>query len=324
MEQKTEKQKNMLIITTFLGYGDVLYMTPFLKWFPKVGYTVDVWACNCEPLYCNPHIRFLKKLDQRNVNIPKTQEHLIFQKFDSNSNNIHTVDWYSMKACNFMLRNIEKDLVFTWRDSDIDYCRKLLKKHELISNEDPNCNFVVISPTITWPSRTLPLQLYKDLIKKIQLNGDKVVIVGKTIQVNQNEMVGSDLVKNEQKNMYPISEFEGAIDLVNKLTFSQLCAFYSLSKIAVNTENGNMVASCTNDKCWNLYIAGLNSPEFRLPWRKGSQEYKTKVVKNDDDYFPTADYVKYLNNASSVINIPVRLPSVDKIYGKYLEIYSTL
>jgi ADP-heptose:LPS heptosyltransferase len=202
----------------------------------------------------------------------------------------------------------------------MDYCKKLLKKHDLVSNESANCNFVAISPTITWPSRTLPLSLYKELIKKIQANGDKVVIVGKTIELKQSELVGEKLVQNEQKNMYPVSEFEGVVDLTNQLTFAQLCAFYSLSKIAINTENGNMVASCTNNNCWNLYIATLNSPEFRLPWRKGSQEYRTLVAKNEDDYFPTTDYSKYLNNCSSVLDLAVRLPSVEIIYGKYLQI----
>jgi len=56
--------------------------------------------------------------------------------------------------------------------------------------------------------------------------------------------------------------------------------------------------------------------------RKGSQEYRTVVAKNKDDYFPTTDYSKYLNNCSSVLDLAVRLPSVESIYGKYLQIAS--
>jgi len=48
--------------------------------------------------------------------------------------------------------------------------------------------------------------------------------------------------------------------------------------------------------------------------RKGSQEYRTVVAKNKDDYFPTTDYSKYLNNCSSVLDLAVRLPSVESIY----------
>jgi len=102
----------------------------------------------------------------------------------------------------------------------------------------------------------------------------------------------------------------------------QLAALYSKAAMAINTENGNMVISCTNDSCWNLYIPSLTAPEFRLPFRKGSQFYKTTIVPNTDDYYPTYNrkLFKKILSGDPVMDLEtaeVLWPTVDEIYKSY-------
>jgi hypothetical protein len=312
-----------LIVTSILGYGDLLYLTPCIKFLKNANFDVDVWSVNIEPLINNPDITFLKNIPQKKVTIPNNtyRNNWIIQRFDNNGNNMHTIDFFTLKTCNIMLRNKEKDLVLVWNPEDLSICRDLLTKYDLKSNETLNCNFVAISPVITWPSRTLPLDFYKTLIKKIQNNGDKVVLVGKSLAHEVSDLVTGELSKQETKRMYPVAEFPGAIDLTNQLSLHQMAAFYSLCKMAINSENGNMVISCTNNSCWNLYLPTLNAPEFRLPYRKSSQLYRTLVVSNEKDYFYPADYAKFITDApSSVVDVPVLIPKIEDTYAAYLKI----
>lgn len=317
-----EDKKKVLVVTTLLGYGDLLYLTPFIRFLTMAGLSVDVWAVNTEPFFDNPYINELTPIVAKGVTIPPTYfTHWNLQKFDTTSNNIHTVDYFTVKTCGITLRNHEKDLVLVWKDSDIEYCESLLKQHHLVSNRSIHCNFVVISPVITWPSRTLPLSFYKELITEIQETGDKVVLVGKSFAHATSGLISPELAKQETKQLYPASEFPGAIDFTNKFSFAQLGAFYSLSKLAINSENGNMVASCTNSNCWNLYMPTLVAPEYRLPSRKGSQSYRTVVVKNEKDYFPPSDYTKLVGgNPISPANAPVLIPKVEDVITAYYRI----
>jgi len=324
VKSKNDVKPSALVITTLMGYGDMLYLTPFIHFLNLSGFIVDVWAYNTEPLQNNPDIHELKKIVDKKVNIPEKykESYWIFQKFESNANNMHTVDYFTTKACNFTLRNKEKSLVFKWSRTDTEYCQALLEKHNLISNESYRCNFVVINPAITWPSRTLPLTFYKELIEKIQTNGDRVVLVGKDITPAKNNLTSSELASEESKSLYPVAEFPNAVDLTNQLSFSQLAALYSLSKIAINSENGSMVTSCTNDFCWNLYIPTLNAPDFRLPYRRGSQHYRTIVVGNELDYYPPTDYAKLLAQRGlfDYLNSSVLCPTVDEVFQAYLHV----
>jgi hypothetical protein len=313
--------KEALVVTTLMGFGDCLYMTPFVHFLKQVGYSVDVWAINPEPFQNNPDISTLKEIKDKRVTIPSNYSaHWIFQKFDNNGSNLHTVDHFTLKAFNFILRAKEKDLVFRYSPDDMSYCESLLKKNDLISNKYSMCNFVVMCPAVTWPSRTLPLKFYQELAAKIQANGDKVVLVGKTVALAPTALTNSDLALKESKGLYPVNSFPNAIDLTNQLTLHQLAALYDLGKMAINSENGNMVISCTSNKCWNLYLPTLTAPEYRLPYRKGSQQYRTLVISNPDDYYYPSDYSLISKGSLNLSHAPVLIPKVEDVYGAYLKI----
>ncbi len=217
---------------------------------------------------------------------------------------IHTVDLISIKALRLVLRDSEKTLEAYWKEEDLQRVKSLLLNHPLAEkNHILEGNFVVISPAITWPSRTLPLAYYQELITAIQKKGIGVILVGKDITYQR----GVDC----NKTLYPSEFFQDAISLYNQLTFAELAALYSITPIAINTENGNNPISCTNDFCWNLYIPSLTAPEFRLPFRHGSQKYKTAVAANDLDYYPSCIHGD--TGMNSYLNMPVLFPTVSHV-----------
>ena len=297
-----------LFITTFEGYGDLLYHTPTIRILSKIYPNLDVWCKRAEPFLNNPHIRQLTLFEQELPFVSDRYESRVFRvSVDSLIRfphcNIHTVDLVSIKALRCTLRDKEKTLEAYWTLDDLQHVQELLARHPMAAqNKIKEGKFVVLSPAITWASRTLPLSFYQEFIAEVQKLGYGAVLVGKNVTYTP----GLDI----DKTLYPEDGFPGAISLYNQLTFAQLCALYSIAPIAINTENGNNPISCTNDFCWNLYIPTLTAPEYRLPYRQGSQRYRTAIAANEEDYYPASVYGH--TGVNLYTEMPVVLPTVEQ------------
>jgi len=309
-----------LFITTFEGYGDLLYHTPTIRILSKIYPQLDVWCKRPEPFFNNPHIKNLTIFEKELPFVPDQYGSRVFMvSVDSLVQfphcNIHTVDLVSIKALRCVLRDREKTLEAYWTAEDLQRVRELLGSHPLADqNKIKAGRFVVLSPTITWPSRTLPLSFYQGLIAEMQAQEYGVILVGKNIVYTQ----GVDI----DKTLYPEHHFPGVICLYNQLTFAELCALYSIAPIAVNTENGNNPISCTNDFCWNLYIPTLTAPEYRLPYRQGSQRYKTAIASNKEDYYPASVYG--YTGVNLYTQMPIQIPTIEQTIKVFRSIIESL
>jgi hypothetical protein len=309
------KRKNApcLLITTYEGYGDLVYHTPTVRILSKFYEHLDVLCKNSEPFLNNPNIRKLTTFDKiipKSVDIYRPNIFLVttdsLLTFPHSS--IHTVDLVSIKALRRILRNSEKTLEVYWTQKDIEHVSSLISQHPFATqNKIMEGHFVVISPVKTWESRTLPLSFYQQLIAGIQKRGYGVVLVGKEVVYPS----GGDI----NKALYGAHHFPTAISLYNQLTFAQLCALYSIAPVAINSENGNNPASCTNDFCWNIYIPTLTAPEYRLPHRQGSQMYRTAIAANADDYYPASVYGETGMNLYD--RMPVSIPPVEHVLSVF-------
>jgi hypothetical protein len=325
--------KNALVVTSFAGFGDLLYLTPLVRVLAQTYATVDVWTRNPEPFKNNPYVRALYRMDSffapdpwdfyfQDIYYASPSRNEKLKNFPQS--NIHTVDFFTVNCINFVLRDHEKDMVLHWTKKDDEKALEVCRKHDLIPSSQNDANIVTISPAVTWPSRTLPLEWYKELIARILDNGDKVVLIGKDINYHDefdpkaeagNAEYKKYHVKEATKQLYDASEFPGAICLYNQFTLHELAAFYSLAKVAVNSENGNMVVSCTNNNCWNVYVPTLTAPEFRLPYRDGSMQFKSIVVHNEENIYPASDYINVSGHLLG--DVPIKVPSVKKTFDAY-------
>ena len=325
-----------LLLTTFASFGDLIYQTPLIRLLRSLHDSLDVWCRNPEPFINNPNVREVYRMSSFRVPEPRdfyfdavyratTEPDGLIAKLPQS--NIHTVDYFTVGTCNLVLRDKEKDLDMFWTKADEESVRNILMEKGLNPEGD---NFTVLCPAITWPSRTLPLEFYQEIIDRIyKETGDKVIIVGKDLSYTtydpdrekNDPNFAQYRIKEAPKQLHPVSAFnqDAIIDLTNKLTLHQVCALYSMTKIAVNSENGNAVMSCTNKKCWNLYIPTLTAPEYRTPHRFGSMAYKTTVVGNPDDYYPASSYDPRTDpeQRTSLIYRKIKLPTVDAVLTAY-------
>jgi hypothetical protein len=317
-----------LLVIPYLGYGDILYHTPLIRILSRIYKGLDVWTFNTEPLLNNPYIKNLWHITNDKAPLDPWDFYFekIFMTGVNNSrltelypSNFYTPEYFTAATIHSCLTDDEKHLTLNWKETD--YFKEIVNQINTYRKYTGEL-VVAINPSIGWPSRTLPFDYYKEIIRRITGAGDLVVLIGKEINPgNLAEGIISDVSINERKSLYPTEELLGerVLDLTNKLTLEECAAVYSICDIALNTENGNMVISGCNENCWNLYIPMLTAPEFRIPWRKGSQGYRTYVVHNDEKYYPGSDY-RQLRGGYDYIKAKSLLPSIEQIWEGYLNV----
>jgi ADP-heptose:LPS heptosyltransferase len=157
-----------------------------------------------------------------------------------------------------------------------------------------------------WPSKTFPAVYWDDIVDGLLQQGVKVALIGKHIGTDQG-YVG--LNSNGRK---------GIIDLRDKLDLGMLFAAIQKSPVLITNDSAPAHIAGAFDKHLIL-IPTCKHLDHVLPWRNGSQTYKTAAVYNrltcdDIDSTPTQvngqtiDWVKggdimpYLPNAVDVVN----------------------
>ena len=303
MQELSQRDAACLLITGFEGFGDQVFHTPTIRILSKMFRQVDVWTIQDEPFLNNPRIHEIKKLpfDIKQFDIPEgvyAKVAVTWGPITAHSG-IHTIDLVSLNALGNILRPLEKDVEMFWTDKDETFVRSLLA--------DVKGPVIVVSPTQTWPSRTFPLEWWKNLIEKLAKLGP-VVLVGKETSY--------DSKIDMPRGLWPAEEFPEAHSLYNKLSLAQLACLYSKSNVAINTETATNPISACNDRCWNIYIPTLTAPEFRVPFRHGSQSWKTRVVGNERDFYPASLYGRDQNLRS----VEVERPSVNAVVDECTDV----
>lgn len=128
--------------------------------------------------------------------------------------------------------------------------------------------YVLIHPVQTWPNRTWSASNWMSLTRKLNDRGISVVSVGKD---------------SSEKGFFNISkptfnfEIENGLNLMNKTSLSQVWHLIDRSICFVTMDSGLLhLAGTTNSEI--LMLGSAINPEFRKPYRKGSQDYKLSYV----------------------------------------------
>lgn len=188
----------------------------------------------------------------------------------------------------------------------------MLKKSELQCDFIPDSyshdfdlpeKYICLHPFKNWKSRTWDDENWKKLLKQLVDNGISVVLIGKDsidqniIKYLKDEVSGQTdkrvFEELEQKKVIKnnlLSDFK-IYDLTNKTTLSQAWNVINKSVCVATMDSGILHLAGTTD----THIIQLGSsidPEYRAPYRNGSQEYKYKYVGGECKLF-CASNMKY-------------------------------
>jgi len=184
--------------------------------------------------------------------------------------------------------------------------------------------YVLIHPVQNWESRTWPAKNWQMLTQLLNEKGIHVVSIGK----DSSELGGSNVDK-------PVFNFpiKLGLNLMNKTSLDETWHLINRCSCFVTMDSGLLHLAGTTD-CEILQLGSSINPEFRSPYRHGSQEYKYHYVRGGCDLHCASDMKYGVREWGSIQGIPSLVdclerkktfechPSVLQVYKKILDIIS--
>lgn len=303
-----------LDITGCRALGDALCATPLIrKLYNSYNKKVSVITHMTELFSNNPYV---KNVYDNSINKEELKEiYDIYETFDISykpngvCNKHNSMDIRQFHA-------ISLGLMLTKEEMTLDY----IPKYSTVVPNIPE-KYVLIHSVQNWNSRTWNVNNWKLLTKLLNEKGISVISIGK----NSSELGGSNVDK-------PVFDFdiENGLNLVNKTTLDETWSLIANSLCFITMDSGLLHLAGTTD-AQIIQLGSSINPEFRAPYRYGSQDYKYHYVRGGCGIHCASD-VKYgVKEWGSIQGIPPLVnclenkptfechPSVIQVYNKVLE-----
>jgi hypothetical protein len=218
----------------------------------------------------------------------------------------HPTDFASMSIIKKTIPNNEKTIRLSLEPEDT------ANMVHIFSGKDPNKPLVVVHAGKWWPSKTLPQEWWQKIVDKLS-EKLTVVLIGKTI--------------DEKQGFLPIECPDDGYDLRDMTSLGELFSLISLSKVLLTNDSSPLHIAGAFDN-WIVTIPTCKHPDHILPFRNGTQYYKTKALYKKlllDDL-----EVRYTEIKTDTIDtIPPGktlydyIPEVDEVVKEIFEIYDS-
>jgi ADP-heptose:LPS heptosyltransferase len=304
-----------LDITGCMALGDTLCATPTIrKLYNSYNKKISIITNIPVLFYNNPYVN---EIFDGSINREELKDRYdIFETFDisykengvCNKHNAMDIRQFHAISLGFMLNKDEMSL---------DY----RPSYDTLIPNIPE-KYVLIHTVQNWNSRTWNINNWRLLTKLLNEKGIPVISIGK----DSSELGGSDVDK-------PVFDFEieNGLNLVNKTSLDETWSLISNSSCFVTMDSGLLHLAGTTD-AQIIQLGSSINPEFRSPYRHGSQEYKYHYVRGGCGLNCASD-VKYgVREWNSIQGVPSLVdclehkptfechPSVLQVYNKILEI----
>jgi ADP-heptose:LPS heptosyltransferase len=255
-----EYKRNILISVT-AGMGDQLCAEPAIRYTQKLYPDANIFVVTHFkrlfehldlPIYDYDEWKGIKDAILTMYTCPDEQQadhkfsHVLF----------HPTDFSTMSMIRRTIPNEEKQIKLKLDAADVAYVYNLLKE------KDPTKPVVLVHAGKWWPSKTLPIDWWQEIVDKLS-EKLTVVLIGKTI--------------DEKQGYQPINCPQGGYDFRDLTTLGELFALISLSKCLVTNDSSPLHIAGAFDN-WIVTVPTCKHPEHILPYRNGTQSYKTKSL----------------------------------------------
>jgi len=311
-------KKIFLDLTQCKALGDTISATPVIrKLYSSYGQKINVISDFIDIFINNIYVDKVYSTNSLNIDFVKENNiyHNSFHSIGSQDefgveykhNNIDIRQFHAIKL-GFMLSPYEME------------CDYKSNKYETIDGLPEK--YVLIHPVQTWPNRTWDSKKWMELTKMLNENNIAVVSIGK-----DSSETGFFNISKPTFNF----EIENGLNLMNKTSISQAWHLINKSLCFITMDSGLLHLAGTTDA--NIIMLGSSiKPEFRLPYRYGSQEYKQYVVRGSCKLNCASDMKYGVKEWGSIQNIPPLIgclenkptfechPTTKDVYDKINEI----
>lgn len=304
-----EYKQNILISVT-AGMGDQLCSEPAIRYTQKLYpdsniYVVTHWPRLFEHLSC-PVMNYdqwkgIQDAVLTMYTCPDDEQsehklsHVLF----------HPTDYATMSMIKRTIPHDEKTIKLKLDAEDVASVLEMVKEKK---KEKPT---ILVHAGRWWPSKTLPVEWWQEIIDKL---AEKltVILIGKSI--------------DEKQGYLSVQCPKDGIDLRDITSLGELFALISLSKCLLTNDSSPLHIAGAFDN-WIVTIPTCKHEDHILPFRNGTQKYKTKalykkLLLDDLEVRHTefrADTIDIIPEGHSLFEY---IPDVDTVVNEVLEIYS--
>lgn len=217
----------------------------------------------------------------------------------------HPCDFSSMSMIKRNIPNEDKTINLRIAPEDVKSVMDMVK------TRDKNKPLVLIHAGKWWPSKTLPLTWWQEIVDKLS---EKLTIglIGKTL--------------SDEQGFQPVECPNDGFDFRDITTLGELIALISLTKVLLTNDSSPLHIAGAFDN-WIVTIPTCKHPDHILPFRNGTQSYKTKALYKklllDDLEVRHTEYkVDTIDKIPEGKSLYDYIPDVDEVVKNILEIYN--
>jgi ADP-heptose:LPS heptosyltransferase len=305
--------KRNIIISVTAGMGDQLCAEPAIRYTEKIYPEANIYVATHWPRLFEHldmpvfHFNEWKGINDAIITMhtcpdDEQSEHKLSHVL------FHPTDYASMSMIKRTIPNHEKTIKLKVDVEDVSYIYDLITKKQ-------KKNIVLVHPGKWWASKTFPVEWWQEVINKIS-EKYPVCLIGKTIEDKDDDV---------KQGFVNVKCPENGIDLRDLTTLGQMIALISLSKCLVTNDSSPVHIAGAFDN-WLVVMPTCKHPDHILPYRKGSQYYKTKALYKRilvDDLEVrhtefTADTIDKISEGKTLYDY---LPDIDDVVKEVFKIY---
>jgi hypothetical protein len=181
---------------------------------------------------------------------------------------------------------------------------------DMIKDKPKDKPIILVHPGKWWASKTLPTEWWQEVIDKLS---EKlcVCLIGKTI--------------DEKQGYLPVICPKDGIDLRDLTSLGELISIISITRCVLTNDSSPLHIAGAFDN-WIVTIPTAKHPDHILPFRNGTQYYKTKalykkLLLDDLEIRHTEFYTDTIDLIPKGKTLYDYIPDVDYVVGEVLEIY---
>lgn len=304
--------KRNILIKLSAGLGDQIESEPVARYVRKIYPDANIFLTTHHP-------RVFKHLEKSGIKVfdytnwEGIKDALIVMENNppdgKTINNLtqvlfHPTDYSSISMLRRTLPSDEKNIHIDVDVHDVESVMDLLK------DKDKNKKIIVVHPGKWWPSKTFPKKWWQEVV---DLLSEKlsVVLIGKTLSDNQGYL--------------DITCPKDGFDFRDFTTLSENITLISLSKVTLSNDSSPIHIAGAFDN-WIVVVPTSKHPDHILPWRNGSQSYKTKsiykkLLHDDLEVRHTEFYFDTIDKLPKGKKIDDYLPTPEEVVMEIFEIY---
>ena len=256
-----EYKRNILISVT-AGMGDQLCSEPAIRYTQKLYPDANIFVLTHFPrLFEHLSLPVYKFSEWKGIRDAMITMHTCPEDEQSEHKlshvMFHPTDFASMSMVKKTIPNRDKTIQLKLDTEDVSSVLKM------VEDKKQNKQIILVHSGKWWPSKTLPQDWWQKIVNKLS-EKLTVVLIGKTI--------------DEKQGYIPIECPKDGIDLRDLTTLGELFALISLSRCLLTNDSSPLHIAGAFDN-WIVTIPTCKHEDHILPFRNGTQYYKTKALR---------------------------------------------